>query len=58
MKNINGSIFTTDYDAARRVTQRVLGSGDNAVQTHYTCSPWNTCVQSGKLQQIYTTRGK
>jgi hypothetical protein len=27
-----------DYDAAGRVTQRVLGSGENAVQTRVT---WN-----------------
>jgi hypothetical protein len=46
-----------DYDAAGRVTQLMLGSGENAVQTQYTYSPWNTSVQGGKLQQIYTTRG-
>jgi hypothetical protein len=43
--------------SCRRVTLHMLGSGTNAVQTQYTYSPWNTSVQGGKLQQIYTTRG-
>jgi hypothetical protein len=46
----------TEYDSAGRATLRALGSGTTAVQTRYIYYPWNTSVNGGNLQQIYTTR--
>ena len=40
----------TQYDAAGRVTKRVLG--EDGVQTQYSYYTWNTAIHGGLLQQI------
>jgi YD repeat-containing protein len=46
-------VQSTAYDAAGRVTQRVLGSG--TLQTNYTYYPWTTPNGLGRLQRIQTS---
>jgi len=47
-------VSSTSYDAAGRLTQRVLGNGVAA--TNYTYYPWESSGRSGRLQSLTSSR--